>query len=306
MRKKKEKKKDFQVSPKSAREISSSFGYWHNLAQKPKLRVGKTKAKADNFTDTSFKAKCGSWVIHFCFWICCRCCCFSLFLSLSSCLHALHGEAWCHWKFSWHWACQFGPKFSVSVWNWASAIPVLFTFSDISPVAMTLVVLGYSFKESKAHPKFSPSLSVLISWRSIAHIQWFNFRSGFLVLSGGCLPLHLNNFLINVMYLTWDSQMLIIRSYRIEPTVFDYGRTFLFYTVDSLSVAGIVFKIGYPAQRCNVLLGFTTFKRTIWCPYVTCVDITPQAPSSHIGRFYSSTSSTHQTLQDTPSHGRIR
>ncbi|KAG4428655.1 rRNA processing protein [Cadophora sp. M221] len=36
MRKKKEKKKDFQ---------------------KPKLRVGKTKAKADNFTDTSFKAK---------------------------------------------------------------------------------------------------------------------------------------------------------------------------------------------------------------------------------------------------------
>lgn len=28
-------------------------------AQKPKLRVGKTKAKADNFTDTSFKAKCG-------------------------------------------------------------------------------------------------------------------------------------------------------------------------------------------------------------------------------------------------------
>ncbi|CAL3964380.1 hypothetical protein PZA11_001750 [Diplocarpon coronariae] len=35
-RKKKEKKKDFQ---------------------KPKLRVGKTKAKADNFTDTSFKAK---------------------------------------------------------------------------------------------------------------------------------------------------------------------------------------------------------------------------------------------------------
>ncbi|KAK2626454.1 hypothetical protein QTJ16_003629 [Diplocarpon rosae] len=36
MRKKKEKKKDFQ---------------------KPKLRVGKTKAKADNFTDTSFRAK---------------------------------------------------------------------------------------------------------------------------------------------------------------------------------------------------------------------------------------------------------
>jgi pre-rRNA-processing protein IPI1 len=34
---KKEKKKDFA---------------------KPKLKVGKTKAKADNFTDTSFKARC--------------------------------------------------------------------------------------------------------------------------------------------------------------------------------------------------------------------------------------------------------
>lgn len=36
-KRKKEKKKDFQ---------------------KPKLKVGKTKPKADNFTDTSFKAKC--------------------------------------------------------------------------------------------------------------------------------------------------------------------------------------------------------------------------------------------------------
>jgi len=34
---KKEKKKDFA---------------------KPKLKVGKTKPKADNFTDTSFKARC--------------------------------------------------------------------------------------------------------------------------------------------------------------------------------------------------------------------------------------------------------
>lgn len=36
-RKKKEKKKDFQ---------------------KPKLKVGKTKPKASNFTDTSFQSKC--------------------------------------------------------------------------------------------------------------------------------------------------------------------------------------------------------------------------------------------------------
>jgi len=36
-KKKKDKKKDFQ---------------------KAKLKVGKTKAKADNFTDTSFKSKC--------------------------------------------------------------------------------------------------------------------------------------------------------------------------------------------------------------------------------------------------------
>jgi pre-rRNA-processing protein IPI1 len=28
--------------------------------RKPKLKVGKTKAKAANFTDTSFKAKCKS------------------------------------------------------------------------------------------------------------------------------------------------------------------------------------------------------------------------------------------------------
>lgn len=38
-KKKKEKQKDFQ---------------------KPKLKVGKAKPKADNFTDTSFKAKCES------------------------------------------------------------------------------------------------------------------------------------------------------------------------------------------------------------------------------------------------------
>lgn len=37
VKKKRDKKKDFQ---------------------KPKLKVGKTRPKADNFTDTSFKAKC--------------------------------------------------------------------------------------------------------------------------------------------------------------------------------------------------------------------------------------------------------
>ena len=39
-KKKKEKKKDFQ---------------------KAKLKVGKSKAKADNFTDTSFRSKCTSF-----------------------------------------------------------------------------------------------------------------------------------------------------------------------------------------------------------------------------------------------------
>jgi hypothetical protein len=35
-----------------------------NLNQKPKLKVGKARAKADNFTDTSFKAKCTFTVLH--------------------------------------------------------------------------------------------------------------------------------------------------------------------------------------------------------------------------------------------------
>ena len=40
-KRKKEKKKDFQ---------------------KPKLKVGKTKPKAANFTDTSFQAKCKCYI----------------------------------------------------------------------------------------------------------------------------------------------------------------------------------------------------------------------------------------------------
>lgn len=47
--------------------------------QKPKLRVGKARAKADNFTDTSFKAKC-EFVVNFiprckCVQICPLCFC---------------------------------------------------------------------------------------------------------------------------------------------------------------------------------------------------------------------------------------
>jgi hypothetical protein len=38
-------------SAKAKKEAKQSF-------QKPKLKVGKTKAKSDNFTDTSFKSKC--------------------------------------------------------------------------------------------------------------------------------------------------------------------------------------------------------------------------------------------------------
>lgn len=51
-KKEKEKKKDFQVSHASCLHQSIT-----NSAQKTKLKVGKTKAKPDNFTDTSFRAK---------------------------------------------------------------------------------------------------------------------------------------------------------------------------------------------------------------------------------------------------------
>lgn len=59
-KKKKDKKKDFQVNlfGSSLQNFSLTFP-----SQKPKLRVGKTKAKADNFTDTSFKSKCTSLLL---------------------------------------------------------------------------------------------------------------------------------------------------------------------------------------------------------------------------------------------------
>jgi len=53
-RKKREKKKDFQVysleSPKKDALL--------NMNQKVKLKVGKARPKAANFTDTSFRARC--------------------------------------------------------------------------------------------------------------------------------------------------------------------------------------------------------------------------------------------------------
>lgn len=55
-KRKKEKKKDFQVSG-----LFSPFGLFEVLIredeQKPKLKVGKTRPKASNFTDTSFQSK---------------------------------------------------------------------------------------------------------------------------------------------------------------------------------------------------------------------------------------------------------
>lgn len=54
-RKKREKKKDFQVWTIC---IIFAIGILLTILQKAKLKVGKTKAKADNFTDTSFKSRC--------------------------------------------------------------------------------------------------------------------------------------------------------------------------------------------------------------------------------------------------------
>ena len=55
-KKKKDKKKDFQA-------ITSTKTVLHDrwlivFLQKPKLKVGKARPKASNFTDTSFKSKC--------------------------------------------------------------------------------------------------------------------------------------------------------------------------------------------------------------------------------------------------------
>ena len=55
VKKKKDKKKDFQVY------LSSSVQALNNLLsllQKPKLKVGKARPKGTNFTDTSFQSKC--------------------------------------------------------------------------------------------------------------------------------------------------------------------------------------------------------------------------------------------------------
>lgn len=52
-KKKKDKKKDFQVRRSHSLRITMS-----NSRQKPKLRVGKAAPKAANSTSTSFKAKC--------------------------------------------------------------------------------------------------------------------------------------------------------------------------------------------------------------------------------------------------------
>ena len=57
-RKKKEKKKDFQVSCLRSRILIVQERVSDPVpAQKTKLKVGKAKPKSDNFTDTSFKAK---------------------------------------------------------------------------------------------------------------------------------------------------------------------------------------------------------------------------------------------------------
>lgn len=53
-RKKKEKKKDFQVRVCQIEKLPACT---HDFMQKPKYKVGKTQAKASNFTDTSFKSK---------------------------------------------------------------------------------------------------------------------------------------------------------------------------------------------------------------------------------------------------------
>lgn len=55
-KKKKDKKKDFQVRYLIASDQRSTM--LTNISQKPKLRVGKTAPKAANSTSTSFKAKC--------------------------------------------------------------------------------------------------------------------------------------------------------------------------------------------------------------------------------------------------------
>jgi pre-rRNA-processing protein IPI1 len=54
-KRKKEKQKDFQVRRFLTQVIEQLI---LTELQKPKLKVGKAKAKPENFTDTSFKSKC--------------------------------------------------------------------------------------------------------------------------------------------------------------------------------------------------------------------------------------------------------
>jgi pre-rRNA-processing protein IPI1 len=57
-KKKREKKKDFQVREK----MRTVDVYDSNYSQKPKLKVGNTRPKAANSTDTSFRAKCEVYI----------------------------------------------------------------------------------------------------------------------------------------------------------------------------------------------------------------------------------------------------
>ena len=54
-KKKKEKKNDFQVRLLKSLPPIECVGL--NTSQKPKLKVGKARPKAENHTDTSFRSK---------------------------------------------------------------------------------------------------------------------------------------------------------------------------------------------------------------------------------------------------------
>lgn len=58
MRKKREKKRDFNV--RYRKSFQSQEHKLIDASWKAKLKVGREKAKAANFTDTSFKSKCTS------------------------------------------------------------------------------------------------------------------------------------------------------------------------------------------------------------------------------------------------------
>lgn len=75
-KRKKEKQKDFQASAKAEDVVFVMFSIifvscanWVCSLQKTKLRVGKTKPKPDNYTETSFQSKGARW----CFFEECNC-----------------------------------------------------------------------------------------------------------------------------------------------------------------------------------------------------------------------------------------